>query len=290
MKKHSEYENPHSSSNIHEEAEEGEPWLVSYADMMTLLFGFFVLMYTFAASRLDDEGENWIRVRKELAAFFGGEKSADKEGKESGNSKDLFSPNVGIESSNNSGSKKQTSGIFEDAKSDAELKEVEDEDSFKNGFASGTYVSPGKDLSKTDIGGALKLRKIADSEDSLELIISDAVLFGGTGISFLPEGEAALAKVCQRISLLKFPFFLGVSSFSQQPAKADGKPAFYHFPTSESFQRANLVLQKLSQCPSAQAKGSRLSAMAVGHIPMSQTLKGVLESGVIIRIHVAVDF
>ncbi|NBW83457.1 hypothetical protein EBR21_17045 [bacterium] len=290
MKKHSEYENPHSGSSIHEEVEEGEPWLVSYADMMTLLFGFFVLMYSFAVSRLDDEGDSWIRVRKELAAFFGGEKGADKEGKENGNSKDLFSPNVGIESTNNSGSKKQTGGIFDDAKSDVELKEVEDVDSFKSGFAAGTYVSPGKDLSKTDIGGALKLRKIADSEDSLELIISDAVLFGGSRSGFLPEGEAALAKVCQRISSLKFPFYLGVSSFSQQPPGAEGKPSSYNFPTSESFQRANLVLQKLSQCPAAQAKGSRLSAMAVGYVPMSQTMKGVLESGVIIRIHVAMDF
>ncbi|MFZ9520580.1 MAG: flagellar motor protein MotB [Silvanigrellaceae bacterium] len=289
MSNYGEHPDNHSST-LHEEVEEGEPWLVSYADMMTLLFGFFVLMYTFAVSRLDDEGDNWVRVRKELAAFFGGEKGADSDNKQNGNSKDLFSPNVGIESSSNTGSKKQSSGIFEDAKTDAELKEIDDEEAFKNGFAAGTYVSSGKDLSKTDIGGALKLRKIADSEDSLELIISDNVLFGGKNSSFLPEGEAALAKVCQRISGIKFPFFLGVSSFSQNSAGTQGKPASYHFPTSESFQRANQVLQKLSQCPAAQAQGSRLSAMAVGHIPMSQTMKGVLESGVIIRIHVAMDF
>jgi chemotaxis protein MotB len=30
----------------HEEVEEGEGWLVSYADLMTLMFGFFVLMYS----------------------------------------------------------------------------------------------------------------------------------------------------------------------------------------------------------------------------------------------------
>ncbi len=43
-------------------------WLVSYADMMTLLFGFFVLMYTF--SRVDTE--KFDVVRKELTQYFGG--------------------------------------------------------------------------------------------------------------------------------------------------------------------------------------------------------------------------
>lgn len=43
-------------------------WLVSYADMMTLLFGFFVLMY--AMSRVDVE--KYTVVSKELAQYFGG--------------------------------------------------------------------------------------------------------------------------------------------------------------------------------------------------------------------------
>lgn len=43
-------------------------WLVSYADMMTLLFGFFVLMYSF--SRVDTE--KFDIVRKELTQYFGG--------------------------------------------------------------------------------------------------------------------------------------------------------------------------------------------------------------------------
>lgn len=49
-----------------------EPWLVSYADMMTLLFGFFVLMYTFAKAKLKDD-DSMVKMRKELAAYFGGE-------------------------------------------------------------------------------------------------------------------------------------------------------------------------------------------------------------------------
>lgn len=43
-------------------------WLVSYADMMTLLFGFFVLMY--AMSRVDVD--KYTIVSKELAKYFGG--------------------------------------------------------------------------------------------------------------------------------------------------------------------------------------------------------------------------
>lgn len=43
-------------------------WLVSYADMMTLLFGFFVLMYSF--SKIDNE--KFEVVRKDMVKYFGG--------------------------------------------------------------------------------------------------------------------------------------------------------------------------------------------------------------------------
>jgi chemotaxis protein MotB len=55
----------------HEEHEE-EPWLVSYADLMTLLFGFFVLMYTFASAKVDDS-TGMVKMRAEVAKYFGGE-------------------------------------------------------------------------------------------------------------------------------------------------------------------------------------------------------------------------
>ncbi len=44
-------------------------WLVSYADMMTLLFGFFVLLYSF--SRVDEK--KFEIVRKDVARYFGGQ-------------------------------------------------------------------------------------------------------------------------------------------------------------------------------------------------------------------------
>jgi len=44
-------------------------WLISYADLMTLLFGFFVLMYFFANA---DNKDEWEKVRREMAQHFGG--------------------------------------------------------------------------------------------------------------------------------------------------------------------------------------------------------------------------
>jgi flagellar motor protein MotB len=50
----------------HEEhAEEGEPWLVSYADMMTLLFGFFVVMYSFASK--NPKSQEYLKMKLEQA-------------------------------------------------------------------------------------------------------------------------------------------------------------------------------------------------------------------------------
>lgn len=43
-------------------------WLVSYADMMTLLFGFFVLIYSM--SKVDTE--KFVVVSKDIAKYFGG--------------------------------------------------------------------------------------------------------------------------------------------------------------------------------------------------------------------------
>ena len=60
----------------HEEAamaHDESNWLVSYADMMTLLFGFFVLMYSF--SRIDTK--KFEVVRKDVARYFGGQVRVD---------------------------------------------------------------------------------------------------------------------------------------------------------------------------------------------------------------------
>lgn len=59
----------------HEEHENHERWLVSYADFITLLFAFFVVMYATSTNNLDKqkEFENSVRVNLHLAS---GAKSA----------------------------------------------------------------------------------------------------------------------------------------------------------------------------------------------------------------------
>lgn len=45
-----------------------EGWLISYADLMTLLFGLFVMMFAFADFNEDDT----VKARREVAKYFGG--------------------------------------------------------------------------------------------------------------------------------------------------------------------------------------------------------------------------
>jgi len=67
------YEMPHLShgghDNDHGDEGHGEPWLISYADLMTLLFGFFVLMYVFASA---DESVK-EKIKKSVSEYAGGE-------------------------------------------------------------------------------------------------------------------------------------------------------------------------------------------------------------------------
>lgn len=77
LRKHSpelehEHSHPVSHSDDHQEGEGGHDesnWLVSYADMMTLLCGFFIMLFSMA--KLDEP--QYERVREALSKQFGGE-------------------------------------------------------------------------------------------------------------------------------------------------------------------------------------------------------------------------
>lgn len=60
----------HFKKNSSHGADEGEGnWLISYADMMTLLVGFFILLQSF--SKIDSS--NFEKIKKETTKVFGGE-------------------------------------------------------------------------------------------------------------------------------------------------------------------------------------------------------------------------
>jgi len=68
---HAEQDEVSSSRHGMSPHEEGEPWLVSYADLMTLLFGFFVVMYSFAVA--SPKNEDCVRLK--LMEAFRSEKA-----------------------------------------------------------------------------------------------------------------------------------------------------------------------------------------------------------------------
>lgn len=57
----------HSLANHSEDTDSN--WLISYADMMTLLFGFFVMLMSFSKIDVD----TYEKARKETTKYFGGE-------------------------------------------------------------------------------------------------------------------------------------------------------------------------------------------------------------------------
>jgi flagellar motor protein MotB len=284
---HEEFQQQHHSAEMHEEGEEGEPWLVSYADMMTLLFGFFVLMYTFASAKLQDDSDQWIRIKKELAAFFGGEENQKRIDKNLGDSKELFSPNVGIEVGNQAGKKSDSKGIFEQPRDDVES-EVDKDNKY---ILSGTYVSPGSDLSDSEIQSILDLKKLADSEKSLELIISNNALFKTGSKEISERGHTVIKNICRKLSAIPFPYFLGVTSFSQSEVQSSktldnrNQPPMSP-PSLLTFERSSLLVNQFSKCTVQYKNKPMLSAMGVGYVPKIKKLKGVLSEGVILRVSI----
>jgi chemotaxis protein MotB len=64
-----------SKRQIHEEAENHERWLVSYADLLTLLFAFFVVMYS--VSRVDNKRMVEVVKSIKFAMHFKGQGGVD---------------------------------------------------------------------------------------------------------------------------------------------------------------------------------------------------------------------
>src|SRR3954464_3947700 len=77
----------------HEYVEEAEQWLISYADLMTLLFGLFAMMFAFAKF---DDNDAVVKVDKALVKFFGQTVVKPKDDMtKTGDSKDLTGKDKG---------------------------------------------------------------------------------------------------------------------------------------------------------------------------------------------------
>ncbi len=282
---------------IHEEhmEEEGEPWLVSYADLMTLLFGFFVLMYSFTAAKLDDSSDDWVKVKKELATYFGGSfapnaapadsSSKSKPELEKNEEAANYRANSGIELQN------KNMKLSKSIKMDPQ-QEVDQLEKLQNTIAALEIRKLKLDLEKK-----LTPDQIAESAKSevkpngFEVAFSGIRLFpkGENSILLSAEGKEILKKLMQQLLTFNVPLKVTVEchrdiKYAPKPLTTkDEKNAFV-----KTTDRAVLVLFELQQSLNKEQKGRfQFGASGLGYLKSNESSFTNLPERVVIK--VAVD-
>ena len=164
----------------HQSGEHGELWIVSYADMMTLLFGFFVILYSF--SQVDDK--KFAVVGKQLAEAFCGEANHGKSSSEVGSmmeSRDLRALQLLVAMLN-----------LGDTIPSAEKNMERNLSSANNMEGARQYI-----LSKAKHDAELEKLGVStmNKEDQLEIALPDSLLFQSGTAELTPRAVTALTRI-----------------------------------------------------------------------------------------------
>ncbi len=161
-------ETNHRRKNDHEEPENHERWLVSYADFITLLFAFFVVMYATSNNNQEKQKsfENSVRVNLKLQGSGNGSGSGAEKGDLGGeNSADVIIPMEGFPPRGGPGETQEYVSRFIDKKLDASDKEKiqelrHDAIGVRIALASSQFFNPGG--TKIKVNALQALDKLAN--------------------------------------------------------------------------------------------------------------------------------
>ncbi|MBC7420907.1 MAG: OmpA family protein [Bdellovibrio sp.] len=160
-------EESNNRKNNQEEHENHERWLVSYADFITLLFAFFVVMYATSTNNQEKQKsfENSVRVNFKLEGSGGGAGTGADKGEAGGeNSADVIIPMEGFPPRGGPGETQEYVSRFMEKKLDKSDKEKiqdlrHDAMGVRIALASSQFFNPGG--TKIKVGALPALDKLA---------------------------------------------------------------------------------------------------------------------------------
>jgi chemotaxis protein MotB len=205
---HDDHDEGHGGGAHHGgEHEEGEPWLVSYADMMTLLFGFFVVMYSFAAK--DPKNEECVRL-KLMEAFKKNESASESDGAEANEASQsvAFKAVQMLIAMMNVDSVEEVLERLEEGQNQKKSGGVGQSDSSKDA----------KDKMTVD---ELKAVLGADEiKQTMSIALPVDIAFASGSVELLPEAKTRLVKVAQTINQIQNAMYISVIGHTDASAPA----------------------------------------------------------------------
>lgn len=209
---------------------DGELWIVSYADMMTLLFGFFVIL--FAISKLDDD--KFYSVGKELAETFRGDATEAKSSSEVGmhmQSRQMRALQLLVAMLNLGENVEEAVDKIE-----KKIQTAEDFSAAKKALL--------EELSSTNYEILSQLRgSTLDKEDKLEIVIPDTFLFKSGSAELLPDALKKIKEFARIIS--KIDALIGVEVIGHTDSLPPSKTSLYPSNWALSSARAGTVASEL---------------------------------------------
>ena len=248
----------HKKREIHEEHENHERWLVTYADMVTLLMVLFIVM--FAMSQVDQKKFN--ALRDGLAAGFGQSTSI-----QNGSSSILSEAGMAAQSpiapskfavevkqikTSTTSAESKAIAAHEDLKSRQQYAEAKAEVDRLSALLQRLHVALVKHNLQDDVHATIDNRGLVLS------LVSRHVVFQANMATLTPRGQALVDTIAPVLRDISDP--LEIDGHTNQ---AKGAPKYFASDWDLSSARAVTVLRRLNEADAVPA--ARLTASAFGH-------------------------